>query len=116
MTAERSTEVRRRYGRYEVLFPIASGGMAEVFAARLRSEGGFQKLVALKRMHRHLASDESFVRMFLDEGRLAANLSSPHVVATYDLGRAADELYIVMELVVGVSLAQLARAARERGG
>jgi eukaryotic-like serine/threonine-protein kinase len=94
--------------RYEVLFPIAAGGMAEVLAARLRSEGGFEKLVALKRMHRHLAEDESFVRMFLDEGRLAANISSPNVVATLDLGRADDDaLYIVLELVVGAALSVL---------
>src|SRR5256885_2255067 len=97
--------VAARLGRYELLFPIAGGGMAEVFAARLSGEGGFQKLVALKRMHAHLAGDEAFVRMFLDEGRLAANISSSHVVTTLDLGRAGDgSLFIVMELVVGVPL------------
>jgi serine/threonine-protein kinase len=105
----------RRYGRYELLFPIASGGMAEVHAARLTSEGGFQKLVALKRMHKHLAEDEQFVSMFLDEARLAANIVGPHVVGTIDLGRAGSgELYMVMELVVGASLSQLLRSLRKR--
>jgi len=96
------------FGRYEPLFRIASGGMAEVYAARIRGEAGFQKLVAVKRMHPHLAHDQIFVDMFLNEARLAAHIASPHVVQTLDLGRGSDgSLYIVMELVVGLSLAAL---------
>jgi serine/threonine-protein kinase len=96
------------FGRYEALFHIASGGMAEVFAARLRGPHGFEKLVAVKRLLPNL-TDESFVTMFLDEARLAANITSPHVVQTLELGRADDDqaLYIVMELVVGVTLFDL---------
>jgi len=86
--------------------------MAEVYAARIVGEGGFQKVVALKRMLPTLAEDERFVTMFLDEGRVAANISSPNVVQTLDLGRADDDsLYLVMELVVGVSLGRLVRGA-----
>ncbi len=82
--------------------------MAEVYAARVRGEAGFQKLVAVKRMLPQLADDEEFTTMFLDEARLAANISSPHCVSTLDLGRAEDRsLYIVMELVVGVTLAKI---------
>ncbi|GAB4201226.1 MAG: hypothetical protein OHK0013_12980 [Sandaracinaceae bacterium] len=100
-----------RFGRYEVLFRIAAGGMAEVYAARMVGEGGFEKPVAVKRMLPTLAEDERFVQMFLDEGRLAAHIASPHVVQTLDLGRAEDDsLYLVMELVVGVSLSALIRA------
>ena len=96
------------FGRYEPLFRIAAGGMAGVYAARIRGEAGFQKLVAVKRMHPHLATDPGFVSMFLAEARLAAHIASPHVVQTLDLGRGRDgSLYIVMELVVGVSLAAL---------
>ncbi|MBO6934283.1 MAG: serine/threonine protein kinase [Deltaproteobacteria bacterium] len=97
------------FGRYEALFHVASGGMAEVFAARLRGPAGFEKLVAVKRLLPELA-DEHFVTMFLDEARLAAHISSPHVVQTLELGRAEDDgaLYIVMELVVGVTLYDLA--------
>jgi serine/threonine protein kinase len=107
-----SREFGRRFGRYETLFRIAGGGMAEVYAARIVGEGGFQKVVALKRMLPTLAEDERFVTMFLDEGRVAANISSPNVVQTLDLGRADDDsLYLVMELVVGVSLGRLVRGA-----
>lgn len=106
-----------RFGRYEALFKIAAGGMAEVFAARIRGEAGFEKLVAVKRMLPHLAEDEQFVDMFLDEARVAVHVSSPHVVQTLDLGRAEDgALYIVMELVVGSALSTLVRDVRRRNG
>src|SRR5688500_14056765 len=103
-----STAARQRFGRYETLFRIASGGMAEVYVARALGEAGFQKIVALKRMRPELAEDARFVTMFLDEGRLAANIDSTHVVSTLDLGRAEDNsLYLVMELVTGTSLQTL---------
>lgn len=99
-------------GRYEVLFRIAAGGMAEVYAARVMGEAGFQKLVAVKRMLPTLTDDEEFVTMFLDEARVAANISSPHVVQTLDLGRDGDgALYIAMELVVGVTLSRILKEA-----
>lgn len=98
------------FGRYEALFRIAAGGMAEVFAARIQGESGFQKLVAIKRMLPHLAFEEQFVNMFLDEARVAANISSPNVVQTLDLGRTEDgSLYLVMDLVVGITLSTLLR-------
>src|SRR4051812_20296198 len=103
-------DAQPRFGRYEALFRIAAGGMAEVFAARIRGEAGFEKLVAVKRMLPHLAEDDGFVDMFLDEARVAVQVSSPHVVQTLDLGRADDgALYIVMELVVGAALSTLIR-------
>ncbi|NOY90423.1 MAG: serine/threonine protein kinase, partial [Deltaproteobacteria bacterium] len=107
-----TSSTARQMGRYEMLFRIASGGMAEVWAARVRGEAGFQKLVAIKRMLPNLAEDEDFVSMFLDEARVAANITSPNVVQTLDLGR-DDEgaLYIVMELVVGVTLGRVLKAA-----
>ena len=102
----------RRMGRYELLFRIASGGMAEVFAARAIGEAGFQKLVAVKRMLPTLAEDPEFVQMFLDEARVAANISNAHVVQTLDLGRDnTGALYIVMDLVVGVTLSRIQKEA-----
>lgn len=90
--------------------------MAEVYAARILGEGGFEKVVALKRMLPTLAEDDRFVTMFLDEGRVAANISSPNVVQTLDLGRAEDDsLYLVMELVVGVPLSRLLREVLKSG-
>ena len=111
MTVQPSPSTSRRLlGRYELLFRIARGGMAEVHAARMVGVGGFEKLVAVKLMLSHLAEDEHFVDMFLDEGRLAVHIGSPHVVQTLDLGQAEDgTLYLVMELVRGISLARALR-------
>src|SRR5688500_11746578 len=97
-----------RFGRYESLFRISAGGMAEVFAARVRGEGGFEKIVAVKRILPHLLHDGRFVRMFLDEARVAAWISSLHVVQTLDIGRDdAGAPYLAMDLIVGLTLAEL---------
>ena len=99
-------------GRYEILFRLAAGGMAEVFVARQRGEGGFERPVAIKRMLAHLADDERFVAMFLDEAKLAACIGSPHVVQTLDVGLDdAGSPFIVMDLIIGLTLAQSLRAA-----
>lgn len=100
------------FGRYEILFPIASGGMAIVYAARARGEGSFQKPVAVKLMLPHLTRDERFCSMFMDEATLAANIESPHVVGTLDLGREGEVLYMAMDLVLGPTLRELQDAGR----
>jgi serine/threonine-protein kinase len=105
-----------RFGPYETLFRIASGGMAEVFAVRAPDDGNGEQLRAVKRIAPHLAEDRSFVAMFLDEGRVASRVSSRHVVRTLELGQAEDgSLYIAMELVVGVTWAELGATAQKRG-
>lgn len=103
-------------GRYQLLFPIASGGMATVYAARAVGEGGFQRLVALKLMLPHLARDERFVAMFMDEARVAGNIHSPYVVNALDLGRDGQEtLFMAMDLIVGVPLSDLLADAESTG-
>lgn len=103
------------FGRYETLFRIAAGGMAEVFAARSRGEAGFAKLVAVKRVLPALGDDESFTRMFLEEARVAAQLASPHIVQTIDMGRSDGLPFMVQELVVGVDLVEIIVTAARRG-
>jgi len=96
-----------------VLSEIASGGMATVYVARATGPRGFSRIVALKRLHPHLAADEDFVRMFLDEARIASGLRHPNVVATLDIDD-SEGLSLVMEYVEGMSLLDLTRAAAER--
>jgi serine/threonine-protein kinase len=103
-------ELPARLGRYELLAPIASGGMAEVFAARVVGDPAPAKLVAIKRMKEELLGEARFVSMFLDEARIAAHLSHPNVVGLEDLGRTEQGVpYLVMDLVVGASVAELLR-------
>ncbi|HEY3254807.1 MAG TPA: serine/threonine protein kinase, partial [Polyangiaceae bacterium] len=59
-------------GRYELLLPIATGGMAMVWAARVKGTRGFQKIVAVKTMLSKLSEDAQFEQMFLDEASLAS--------------------------------------------
>jgi len=102
-------------GRYRLLGRIASGGMADVYAGCVKGEAGFERVVAIKRMATALAQDEEFVTMFLQEAKLAAQIRSAHVVQTLDLGRSDEGTpYLVMDLVVGASVAKLAKRAAER--
>lgn len=103
-------------GRYELLMPIASGGMAMVWAARLKGSRGFQKIVAVKTMLSKLSEDPTFEQMFLDEATHASEIRHPHVVEIMDLGEQDGVLYLVMELVDGVPLNQLMKAAKQKGG
>ena len=89
-------------GRYEFLLPIAQGGMAAVWAARLKGSRGFSKLVAVKTMLPGFSDEPQFQQMFLDEARIASRIRHPHVVEIHDLGEQDDILYLVMELVDGL--------------
>jgi serine/threonine protein kinase len=99
-------------GRWEVVRRLGSGGMADVYLARARGEAGFEKLVALKVMHAHLARNQRAVDHFLDEARLAARVHHPNVVAIQDLGKIGNDYAIVMEYVDGVDLERLLTSAR----
>jgi eukaryotic-like serine/threonine-protein kinase len=87
--------------------------MATVHLARARGAGGFERLVAIKALHPHIASEPEFVAMFLDEARLAASIRHPNVVATIDVQE--DPLFLVMDYVEGPSLHLVQRELRKRG-
>jgi serine/threonine protein kinase len=103
-------------GRYEVIGEIASGGMGKVYLARVVGEGGFEREVAIKVMHRHLLEEPSFVSMFLDEARLAARIRHPNVVPTIDVQKTAEGLFLVMEFVEGLSLSAIFAQLRKTAG
>ncbi|KYF59819.1 hypothetical protein BE08_10865, partial [Sorangium cellulosum] len=103
-------------GRYEILIPVAKGGMAAVWAARLQGTRGFRKIVAIKTMLPDVSDDPDFESMFLDEARVAARVRHPNVVEILDLGEEDDVLYIVMEWVDGETAGTLQRAAKKLGG
>ncbi|NUP10925.1 MAG: protein kinase [Polyangiaceae bacterium] len=96
-----------RIGRYEILRELGVGGMARVYLARSQGEGGFERLVAVKLLHDHLAQEQEFVSMFLDEARLAAQIRHPNVVSTIDVQVEDGKRYLVMEYVEGQSLSRL---------
>ena len=102
-------------GKYQVLERLAVGGMAELFKAKVAGEHGFEKLVVIKKILPHLATDPQFVRMFIDEARLTASLDHPNIVQVFELGTDADTPYIAMQLVDGIDVLELLReCARTR--
>jgi phosphate/phosphite/phosphonate ABC transporter binding protein len=104
----------KRLGNFEVLARLAKGGMAEILLARQQTTPGFSRLVVVKRILPHLAEEPDFVRMFLDEARLAALISHPNVVQIFDVGESEGEHFIAMELIAGPSVAAVCRLARSR--
>jgi serine/threonine-protein kinase len=107
-----------RIGRYKLCFELAAGGMATVYLAKVDGAPGFEKLVALKRIHRHLAKEKRYVDMFLDEARIASRITHPNVCSVFDFGQADGEYYIAMEYLVGEPLSRLcgkvARSSEQR--
>ncbi|MFL5304896.1 MAG: serine/threonine-protein kinase, partial [Polyangia bacterium] len=105
-------------GRYEPIRRLAVGGMAEIFLARVPGVGleGFEKLVVLKRILPQHALDPELLRMFVDEARLSATLTSPHVTQVYDVGTDGDAPFFTMEYVHGANLRELLRATARNAG
>ncbi|HVJ88224.1 MAG TPA: serine/threonine-protein kinase [Labilithrix sp.] len=114
-TAESVLVPGYRLDRYELICPIAAGGMASVWLARLRGKRGFEKLFAVKTINTELISNPQFQEMFLDEARIASQIVHPNVAQILELGEQDDILYIVMEYVDGDSLAKISRLALKRG-
>jgi serine/threonine-protein kinase len=104
-----------RLGRYVMLKHLASGGMADVMLGRSDGIEGFERHVVLKRIRPELARDQRFIRMFLDEARVAATLHHQHIVQVHDIGESAGEYFIAMEYVHGEDVRKiLSSAARQR--
>jgi serine/threonine-protein kinase len=98
-----------RLGAYELLLELASGGMATVHLARATDRRQGPPIVAVKRPHRHLQSDKTFLTMLVDEARLASAIDHPNVVKVRELGFDGGMPFIVMDYVEGTSLAELRR-------
>jgi len=103
----------RKLGAYRLLSQIAVGGMAEIYEAVQSGVSGFEKKLALKVIHPNYSEDPDFVRMLIDEAKLAVQLQHANIVQTYDLGKIDEQYYIAMELVDGVDVYRLLRRASE---
>jgi TonB family protein len=102
------------FGQYELTELIATGGMAEVYRARMQGVEGFQKIVAIKRILPHLTDNEEFVRMFVDEAKVAAQLQHPNIIQIYDLGKIERSYFIAMEYIDGRDLRSILRTLEEK--
>ena len=107
-TVIRQTEL---FGKYRILDPIASGGMGTIHEALYCPEGGFERRVAVKRIHPQLAQQEWFVAGFRAEAEISSRLAHPNIVQVLDFGRVADTYFLAMEYVDGMPLSTLMRRA-----
>ena len=108
-------DLPRNIGRYEVLRPLGSGGMAQVYLARSTGEGGFEKQVAIKRILPELGLVDDRVVEFTDEARLVAQLTHPGIVQVFSFERDDDTHFLVMEYVDGMTLTKVLELGRMRG-
>lgn len=103
-----------KFGKYRLIAELGHGGMADVFMAVSMGPAGlgFNKLVVIKRLREHLANDQEFVAMLIDEARIAARLNHPNVVQTIEIGEEDGTYYIAMEYLDGQPLKRITRADR----
>jgi serine/threonine-protein kinase len=106
-----------RFAHFEVLGRIAVGGMAEIYLGRDSVEGGGLRQLAIKVLRRQTGTQDEayFEELFLREGRTAAQLVHPNICHIYSFGKWRGHLYIAMEWIDGVSLAQVLRSLHDQG-
>src|SRR5690606_28448288 len=109
------TELPAPFGKYFLCDRIASGGMAEIYLAKLLGPGGFEKLLVIKQIHPELAAQRPFVDLFVAEAKTLVSLSHGNIVPVYELGVVDDTYFIAMEYVDGPTLAALGAALERRG-
>jgi len=102
------------FGKYQLFASLGRGGMADVFLSVARGQMGFNKLAVIKRLRQALAEETAFRNMFLDEARLAARLSHPNIVHTYEVGEQGGVYFIAMEYLEGQSLNKVLKEALRR--
>jgi serine/threonine protein kinase len=102
-------------GKYQIVRPLSSGGMAEVFLAKQVGIGGFEKSVALKRIQRSMLQTRKIaIDMFLNEAKIAGRLMHPNIVQVIDVGEQAGALFLAMEYVRGRDLRDVVKELRRR--
>ncbi|MCA9539635.1 MAG: serine/threonine protein kinase, partial [Myxococcales bacterium] len=102
------------FGGYTLVRKLATGGTADIYLARRDGVEGFARHLAIKRILPNLAGDAAFVRLLLDEARLAAHLHHPHIVQIHEVDLVESQAYIAMEYLPGTDLGRLLREARRR--
>jgi serine/threonine-protein kinase len=104
-----------RFGKYTLIRKLATGGMAELFLAIQKSVAGFEKLIVIKRILPAMNNDKAFIEMLLHEARVAATLSHPNIVQTFDVGQVDGTYFIAMEHVHGEDLRSIVRQMKRKG-
>lgn len=103
------------FGQYTLHELIGRGGMAEIYRASMPGIGGFEKTVAIKKILPHLAEDEEFTTMLVDEANIIESLDHSNIAQVFDLGKLDGSYYIAMEYIHGVDLSEIIDELEKRG-
>jgi serine/threonine protein kinase len=103
------------FGQYQLIEKIAQGGMAEIFKGRALDAAGLERAIVIKRILPHIAASPEFVEMLIDEAKIAVMLSHGNIAQIYDLGKVADDYFIVMEYVEGKTVSQIMKRLKTQG-
>ena len=99
-----------RFGRYTIVDPIAVGGMAEIYRARLTNNTeGTDRIIVIKKVIANLSKNEEFVQMFEEEIKITVGLTHPNIIQIYDYGQEEDQYFMAMEYVEGKNLRQFVK-------
>ncbi len=104
------------FGRYQLVMEMARGGMATLYLARLQELAQFEKLLVIKKVHDHLAKEEAFINMFMDEARITALINHTNVASVFDMGEEKGANYLAMEYVHGHNLLEILRSSTRLKG
>jgi len=102
------------FGKYQLIERIATGGMAEIYRGKLEAAHGVVKPVVIKKILPHYGQQRTFVRMFINEAKIAVGLSHGNIAQVFDFGEIAGEYYLAMELVDGQPLSRILRKAKSK--
>ncbi len=105
-------QLPRQFGKYTLMRRLAAGGMAELFLALHKSVAGFEKLIVIKRILPSMNHDKAFIEMLLHEARVAATLSHPNIVQTFDVGQVDGTYFIAMEHIHGEDIRSIVRGMK----
>jgi serine/threonine protein kinase len=106
-------QLPRQFGKYTLMRRLAAGGMAELFLALHKSVAGFEKLIVIKRILPAMNHDKAFIEMLLHEARVAATLSHPNIVQTFDVGQVDGTYFIAMEHIHGEDIRSIVRGMKK---
>jgi serine/threonine-protein kinase len=108
------TELPTTFGKYYLTEKLATGGMAEIYLAKIIGPGGFEKQLVIKQIHPKLTGQRQFVDMFVAEAKTLVTLAHGNIVPVYELGVVEDTYYIAMDYIDGPTLYRLTETMARR--
>jgi eukaryotic-like serine/threonine-protein kinase len=112
-TAE-AIDLPATFGKYYLTEKLATGGMAEIYLAKIVGPGGFEKQLVIKQIHPRLSGQRHFVDLFVAEAKTLVTLAHGNIVPVYELGVIDDTYFIAMEYIDGPTLYRLTETLRRR--